>query len=126
MIGPGCRPGPQLCLDVFSPNNPQFWPAKQTAALGSKEKDVRAGLLNHVFGVPCVNHGNVQTAPLKHPHTKSECLCCSRQNTWIVADKDDASCWRERGFYKTDNIRDRQAAKQRPHGKLIQSAWWPV
>ena len=29
MIGPGCRPGPQLCLDVFSPNNPQFWPAKQ-------------------------------------------------------------------------------------------------
>jgi len=94
---------------------------KQGTALSGDTKDVRTGLLDEVLDVTGVDDGNVQAAPFVHPYAVPDRLSGNGKNGGIVTDENDTTGRRHSGLDNTDNVRDGQAGKERPHGEVLEA-----
>ena len=69
-----------------------------------------------------MNDRDVKTAPLVDADAEADGLGSHGQHRRVVADKDDATGGRDGGFDDSNNVRDGEAAKQRPHGEVLETS----
>lgn len=93
----------------------------QRPALGRDAQNVRARLLDQVLGMARVHDRNVQAAPLVDADAEPDGLGRHGQHGGIVADEDDAARGRDGRLDDAHDVGDRETAKQRPHGEVLET-----
>lgn len=65
--------------------------------------------------------GDIEPAPFVDADAETNRLSGDGQHCRIVADEDDPSGRGNRGFDDTDDVGNRKAEKQWPHGKVLEA-----
>lgn len=94
---------------------------EKSTALSGNTKDIWARLLNKLLNVASVDNWDVKTAPLVDTNAKSDGLGSNGKHSRVVASENDATSGRDGCFDNTNDVRDRQAGEERPHGEVLES-----
>ena len=70
-----------------------------------------------------MNNGFVETAPFVDANTISDRLGSDSEHGRVVADEDDAASRGDCSFDDADDVGNRQASEQRPHGEILEPGW---
>jgi hypothetical protein len=94
---------------------------EKRAALDGDTQDVRARLLDQLLGVSGVDDRDVETTPLVNSYAVSYGLGSHGEHGRVVTDENDATGRRDSRFDDTDNVGNRQAVEEGPHGEVLES-----
>jgi hypothetical protein len=70
-----------------------------------------------------MNDWHVQAAPFVNADAESDGFGCNGKHCWVVRDEDDTARWRNSCFNDANDVRNRQAHEERPHGEVLESGW---
>ena len=88
---------------------------EEGAALSRHTNDVWSWFLNQFLDVPRMDDRNVEATPFVDSNAEADGFGGNCEHSWIVAGEDDTASRRNGSFDDTDNVRDREARKERPH-----------
>lgn len=97
------------------------WCTEECAALCRDTQNVWTRFLGEFLGKTRVYDWYVQATPFVDPDTIPDGLGGDSKHGRVMTDEDDAPTGRHSGFDDSDDVRNGQASKKRPHSKILEA-----